>query len=61
MEESAMTKEIIVDETSSLIKNCWDLYEAVVRNGFYLPKIKTTIISEDYMSNVILGKVFYPQ
>lgn len=55
------TKKMTVDEFSRLIQNRRDLYEAVVRNGYYLPKIKTTMITEDYMRNVISGKAFCPK
>jgi len=55
------TKKMTVDEFSRLIQNRRDLSEAVVRNGYYLPKIKTTMITEDYMRNVITGKAFCPK
>ena len=61
MVESLNTKKLTVDEFSRLIQNRWDLYEAVVRNGYYLLKIKTTMITEDYMRNVISGKAFCPK
>ena len=61
MVESLNTKKLTVDEFSRLIQNCRDLYEAVVRNGYYLPKLKTTMITEDYMRNVISGKAFCPK
>ena len=61
MVESLNTKKLTVDEFSRLIQNRRDLYEAVVRNGYYLPKLKTTMITEDYMRNVISGKAFCPK
>ena len=55
------TKKMTVDEFSRLIQNRRDLYEALQRNGYYLPKLKTTMITEDYMRNVISGKTFCPK
>jgi hypothetical protein len=55
------TKKMTVDEFSRLIQNRRDLYEAVVRNGYYLPRFKTTMITEVYMRNVITGKAFCPK
>ena len=38
-----------------------ELYEAAVRNGFYLPKIKSSIITEDYINSVISGALACPK
>ncbi len=47
---SAASKvKMTVDEFSKVVANRRDLYEACVRNGYYLPKIKTTIITEEYI------------
>lgn len=32
----------------------------MLRNGWYLPKYKTTMITEDYMRDVIDGRAFCP-
>ena len=45
--------KMTVDEFSKVVANRRDLYEACVRNGYYLPKIKTTMVTEDYMLRVI--------
>ena len=55
------TYKLTVDEFSRLIQNRKDLYEAVVRNGFYLPRLKSTMITEEFMKNVITGKAFCPR
>lgn len=34
------------------------MYDACVRNGFYQPKIKSNMVTEDYIKNVMLGKAF---
>jgi hypothetical protein len=53
--------KMTVDEFSKVVANRRDLYEACVRNGYYLPKIKTTMVTEDYMRRVISGKAFCPR
>ena len=39
--------QISVNEFSKIVQNRRDLYEALIRNGYYLPKYKTTMITED--------------
>lgn len=51
-------KKHTVEEFSRLIKSKKDLYEACERNGWYLPKLKSTIVTEDYLRKVITGKVY---
>ena len=53
--------KMTVDEFSRVVANRRDLYEACVRNGYYLPKIKSTMVTEEYMRNVISGKAFCPK
>ena len=52
------TTQMTVDQFSQYIRNRKDMYEACVRNGFYLPKIKSNMITEDYIRNVMQGKAF---
>ena len=59
--ESITTTKMTVDEFAKLIQNRKDLYEAVLRNGFYLPKLKSSMITEEYMRNVLMGKAFCPK
>ena len=33
----------------------------MLRNGFYLPKIKSSMVTEEYMRNVLTGKAFCPK
>lgn len=40
------------------IKDKKDLYEAAVRNGFYLPSLKSSIVTEAYIINVIECSTF---
>ena len=53
--------QLSVNEFSKVVQNRRDLYEALIRNGFYLPKYKTTMITEDYMRNVMHGKAYFPK
>ena len=53
--------QLSVNEFSKVVQNRRDLYEALIRNGFYLPKYKTTMITEDYMRNVMHGKAYCPK
>jgi hypothetical protein len=57
---SRMT-EHSAEELKGIIGSKADLYDAAVRNGWYLPKYKSSIITEDYITNVITGKVFCPK
>lgn len=61
MESRPTTVSMTVNEFSKLVQNRRDLYEALLRNGYYLPKFKTTMITEEYMRNVITGKAFCPK
>jgi len=38
-----------------------ELYKTAVRNGFFLPKFKSSIITEDYMNMVISGQLLCPK
>ena len=55
------TTQMTVDQFSQYIRNRKDMYEACVQNGFYLPKIKSNMITEEYMRNVMQGKAFCPR
>ncbi len=55
------TTTLTVDAFTQLIRNKRDLYEACERNGYYLPKFKSTMIMEDNMRHVMLGKAFCPK
>ena len=59
-----MTKRMTehsMEEVKFIIGNKADLYDAAIRNGWYLPKMKSSIITEEYITNVITGKVFCPR
>ena len=50
-----------MEEVKNIIGNKADLYDAAIRNGLYLPKFKSSIITEEYITNVINGKVYCPK
>ena len=56
-----MTTTLTVDDFNKYIKNKRDLYEACERNGYYLPGLKTSMVTEDYMRHVMTGKAFCPK
>ena len=47
------TTTLTVDDFLKYIQNKRDLYEACERNGYYLPRLKTTMVTEEYMRQVI--------
>ncbi len=38
-----------------------ELYEAAQRNGYYLPKMKASIITEQYITDVVNGRMLWPR
>lgn len=55
-----MDKSTTTDFTS-VIEGMADLYEASICNGFYLPKQSSSIITEEYLLQVIKGEVWCPR
>ena len=49
---------LTVNELSKKIRDKRDLYEACLRNGFYLPAIKSNMVNEAYMLNVMTSQYF---
>ena len=48
------------EELTKVISGKHELYEAAIRNGYYLPKFKSGIVTETYITDVICGRVFCP-
>lgn len=46
-------EEMSAKAFSRKVKSKADLYEALVRNGYFLPKYKSSMISEHYLVNVM--------
>ena len=44
-----------------MISGKHELYEAAIRNGYYLPKFKSGIVTEAYITDVICKRVYCPQ
>jgi hypothetical protein len=53
--------QFTVDEVSKFVQDKHSLYEAVQRNGYYLPSSKSTVCTEQYLTKVLSGKVFCPK
>ena len=49
-----------VDDVSKYISNKPDFYDAMVANGWYITKYKSTMITEKYMRDILGGKTFCP-
>ena len=62
MEEVKGSKNAVhaLDDVKKIIGGKADLYEAAIRNGWYLPKYKATIITEHYLQSIIFGKMYCP-
>jgi hypothetical protein len=54
------TEKHLVSDFNRLIQNKAELYEAAVRNGFYLPKLKSSIVTESYITDVINLQIYCP-
>ena len=50
-----------MSDITKAIGNKAELYEAAQKNGFYLPKFKCSISTEDYIYGVMLGNVLSPK
>ncbi len=42
------------------IKNKKDFYEAMIRNGFYLPSYKSSLVTQTYMEKIMKGQLWCP-
>ena len=54
-------KNFSAEEVKGHISGKFELYDSAIRNGYYLPKYKSGIITENYLTNVILGEIFCPK
>jgi hypothetical protein len=55
----AMIK-VTIDDFSRYMAIKRDFYDAMVANGYYLPRYKSTMITEDYMRDILGGRTFCP-
>ena len=54
-------KNFTAQEVSFSIRGKEDLYCAAIRNGYFLPKFSMSIITEDYITDVVLEKLYCPK
>ena len=53
--------KITANEWHKYCVNTRDMWEVVVRCGYYLPKFKSKMITEEYMDNVMREKAWCPR
>jgi hypothetical protein len=58
---NAGAHKVTVDEFYKFVHNKSDLYEAVERNGWYLPKRKSNACTEEFLKKVLMGKTWCPK
>ena len=54
-------KNFTAQEVSFSIRGKENLYYAAIRNGYFLPKFSASIITEDYITDVVLEKLYCPK
>lgn len=54
-------QKVTIEQVQKVINNKAELYEAAVRNGYYLPSIKSSMITEKYLIGIVNGAVWCPQ
>lgn len=52
---------LTVKKFTEKIKCKGDLYEALIRNGYFLPSKKSSISRETYLIGIMTGKVYCPK
>ena len=60
MSSNPATIRVTVDDFSRYIASKRDFYDAMVANGYYLPRYKSSMVTEDYMRDVLGGRTFCP-
>jgi hypothetical protein len=55
MSTNANLKNFSAEEVKEHISGKFELYDSAIRNGYYLPKYKSGIITENYLTIVILS------
>ena len=56
-----MNSKITLEEAKEMIKTKDHLYKAMVRNRWYLPNYKSSILTQDYMKGIRDGKIWCPK
>ena len=52
---------IKVTDARKVVNNLSSFYEGMLRNGFYLPSLKSSIVSQEYMEQVRIGEMWCPK
>ncbi len=60
MSNNPATIKVTVDDFSKYIANKREFYDAMVANGYYMPKYKSTMITEEYMRDILSSTTFCP-
>jgi hypothetical protein len=58
---SVAMSQFSVQDVQMVLASKKELYEAAVRNGYFLPKLKSSIITEDYINMVISVQLVCPK
>ena len=54
-------KNLTLEEAKELVKTKEHLYKAMIRNRWFLPSYKSSIITQDYIKGVREEKVWCPK
>ena len=60
MSSNPATIRVTVDDFSRYIASKRDLYDAMVATGSSLPRYKSSMVTEDYMRDILGGRTFCP-
>ena len=60
MASNPATIRVTVDDFSRYIASKRDFYDAMVASGYYLPRYKSSMITEEYMRDILGGRTFCP-
>ncbi len=50
-----------IQQAGRLVSNVRSFYNAMLRNGWYLPHLKSSLVNQDYLEKVKAGKVWCPK
>lgn len=53
--------KLSVNQFKTIIKTRDDLYDVAVRNGFFVPKLSSSMINESYLVKILNGELFCPK
>lgn len=58
---AAAQKNFTAEEVKNAISGKYELYYSTIRYGYYLPKYKSNIITESYITQVLAGDLYCPK